>query len=112
MQLDFGDIKRTEERYKKAVLKLEESLKVRRANWETFEASKFDGTAKDDPIPELREQINKILEARKAPINNQDYLARGKRAIERGFKAMSPFAKTFLRMAKEGQSVIPDGFNR
>ena len=111
-QLDFGDKKRTEERYKKAVLKLEESLKVRRANWETFEAPKFDDTSKDDPVPELREQINKILEVRKAPINNQDYLARGKRAIERGFKAMSPFAKNFLRVAKEGQSVIPDGFHR
>ena len=59
---------------------------------------------------ELREQINKILEVRKAPVKNQDYLIKGKRAIERGFKAMSPFAKNFLRVAKDGQSVILRGF--
>ena len=105
-QLDpFGDRERTERRYKDAAEQLEKSLNIRRRNWETFEIPTLGNISENDPIPQLREQIQKALEARKDSVKDRDFWSKGRNIIERGFTAMSPFAKKFLKIAKEGQSV-------
>jgi hypothetical protein len=106
-QLDpFGDRTRTEKRYKNAAKELAASLDLRRANWESFEVPKFGNISEDDPIPQLREQIQVTLEARKNTVNDKGVWSSAKNAIEKTFTAISPFAKNFLKIAKEGQSVI------
>lgn len=101
----FGDRERSESRYKSAAEQLVKSLSLRRANWEAFEIPKFSTISEHDTIPQLREHIQKTLEARKNTVKNKDFWSKGKNIIERTFTAMSPFAKNFLMIAKEGQQV-------
>lgn len=103
----FGDRKATEERYKTAAKQLEGALKCRRANWKAFDIPtvSLDITT-NDPVPQLREQIQSVLEARKALMENRDFWAKGKSIVERAFTAMSPFAKNFLVIAQHGSNVL------
>jgi hypothetical protein len=101
----FGDRRRTEIRYKEAAKELTESLKLRRTNWESFEVPKFTDISEDDLIPQLRRQINTIWVTRKDTFKDRNLWSKGKNIMERAFIAMSPFAKNFLRIAKQGQAV-------
>jgi len=103
----YGDRKATEERYKTAAKQLEDALKYRRTNWKTFDIPtvSLDITT-NDPIPQLREQIQSTLEARKALVDNRDFWEKGKNVVEQTFTAMSPFAKNFLVIAQHGTNVL------
>jgi len=102
----FGDRKATEERYKAAAERLKDSLKIRRANWKAFDIPtvSFD-LSTNDPVPQLREQIYSTLEARRNSVENRDFWAKGKNIVEQTFTAMSPFAKNFLIIARQGAAV-------
>ena len=91
----FGDRQRTKARYQKAVKKLKESLKSAQADWKSFEIPDFENIPEDDPVSQLREEIKNMLGVPGKSENKKGW-------IERGFTAMSPFAKNFLRIAKEG----------
>ena len=105
-QLDpFGDRERTEKRYEDATAQLKKSLNISRRHWQTFEIPNFGNISENDPIPQLREQIQKTLVARMNSVKDRDFWSKGKNIIERVFTATSPFAKKFLEIAKEGQSV-------
>jgi hypothetical protein len=109
VQLDAsGDRERTEARYKEAVEQLQKSVKLSRKNWETFEIPDFKNLADvTDPIPQLQEDIKKTLDARKEDFKDQSFWSKSKRITERIFTTISPFAKNFLFVAKEGSSVFP-----
>jgi hypothetical protein len=100
----FGDTERTLLRYKSAVGKLEEALQFRRANWKTFEVPNF-GNFQGDPIPQLQEQINKMLNARQHQVKSKGVWSKGKHLMERSFKALSPLAKNLLIMSQDASSV-------
>ena len=103
----FGDRKATEERYQTAAKQLEDALKIRRANWKAFDIPTVSlDLSANDPIPQLREQINSTLEARRSLVENRDFWAKGKNIVERTFTAMSPFAKNFLVIAQHGAAVL------
>lgn len=91
----FGDRKRTISRYKIAAVKLQASLNPSQAHWKSFKFLEKNNLDKD-PISQLREEINKTLTDRKEE---------KKSWIEKIFSAISPFAKNFLTIAKEGQTV-------
>jgi hypothetical protein len=91
----FGDRKRTISRYKIAAEKLQASLNSSQAHWKSFKIPEKNIPDKD-PISQLREEINKTLTGRKEE---------KKSWIEKVFSAISPFAKNFLTIAKEGQAV-------
>jgi hypothetical protein len=103
--LHSGDRKRTEERYKKAAKQIQESMKHARGRWEPFkiQAELFEvptfhwGTdPTKDSLHNFRAEIEKVLEALK--VEHKGY-------GEQIFKAISPVAKNFLRIAKQAQSV-------
>src|SRR5277367_1617284 len=103
----FGDRQRTEARYKLAAKKLEDALGIRGAKWRAFDLPKVTlDVSKTDPVPQLRQQIQSTLEARKNMVENPGFWERGKRIVERTFTATSPFAKVFLSIAQEGQQVL------
>jgi hypothetical protein len=103
----FGDRKTTEERYKTAAKQLEDALKIRRANWKAFDIPTVSlDLSANDPIPQLREQINSTLETRRNLVENGDFWAKAKHIVERTFTAMSPFAKNFLVIAQQGAAVL------
>lgn len=104
----FGDRQRTEWRYKVAAKNLEDSLRVRSSKWASFDLPTLIlDLAKNDPIPQLRAQIQSTLEARKNMVKTKSFWEKGKGIAERTFTATSPFAKIFLTIAREGQAVIP-----
>lgn len=104
----FGDRQRTESRYKAAAKNLEHTLRVRGSMWESFDLPILTlDLSKNDPIPQLRAQIQSTLEARKKMLKKNSFWEKGKSIVERTFTATSPFAKIFLTIAKEGQAVIP-----
>jgi hypothetical protein len=92
----FRDRQLTKARYETSVKKLHKALKTPRGKWESFRVPEFDDTLVD-PIRQLRDQIDNTLSGPKS-IEKKSF-------IEKGFRAMSPFAKNFLRIAKEGQSL-------
>ena len=103
----FGDRKATEERYKAASKRLEDALTIRRANWKAFDIPTVSlDLCANDPIPQLREQLNLTLEARRNVVENRDFWAKGKNIVERTFTAISPFAKNFLVIARQGAAVL------
>jgi hypothetical protein len=102
----FGDRKRTEQRYNEAVKQLENALKLGRSNWETFQIPDLTDIPDNDPIPQLRTELNKMLEVRKTSIKNQETWSKCKKAVSQMFTAMSPFAQNFLQVAKDAQQVL------
>ena len=108
VQLDpSGDRERTEGRYKEAVKELKKSVKLPRKNWEAFEIPDFKDLGDlNDPIPQLREDIKKTLDARKDDFKDQSFWSMGKRVTERIFTAISPFAKNVLSVVKDGSNVF------
>ena len=104
----FGDRERTEARYKEAVEKLKKSVKLPRKNWEAFEIPDFKNLADvNDPIPQLREDIKKTLNARKDAFKDQSFWSKCKRVTEGIFTAIIPFATNVLLVVKGGSNVFP-----
>ena len=103
----YGDRKRTERRYEKAVQRLDESLKLkfRGANWQSFEVPKFNDIIQNDPLPQMREDIEKMLNAREESIQDRGFWSRNKKFMEEIFSAISPITKNLLTIAKEGSAV-------
>jgi hypothetical protein len=102
----FVDRVRTEMRYKEAVQQLEAALKLCRPNWETFQILDLTDVTDNDPIPQLQEDLNKTFDVRRSSIKNQQAWSKCKNAMSRIFTAMSPFAKSLLRIARDGQQVF------
>ena len=102
-----GDRERTERRYREAVEQFQKSVKLPRKNWETFVIPDFKNLADvNDPIPQLREDIKKTLDARNNAFKNPNFWSKSKRITEEIFTAISPFVKNVLFVAKEGSSVF------
>jgi hypothetical protein len=93
----FGDRERTKLRYKTAVARLQKVLVSAPGHWGSFQVPELDDDNVGNPIDQLRDEINKALRGLKCE--------KKKNYLEKGFKALSPFAKNFLTVAKEGQSV-------
>ena len=101
-----GDRGRTELRYKASVVKLESVLRARKLSWKTFEVPKLE-VSQEDVIPQLQEQIKKMLDIRQQPGGNNDLWSKVKVMIERTFTALSPLAKNLLIVANGASSVRP-----
>ena len=95
-----GDRKRTLMRYITAVEELKAALSLRRPGWETFEFPEF------DIIPESDESLALLQAAIEEKLNSSQELGdtnmwqKGKMLAGRLFVALSPFAKSFLTVAK------------
>jgi hypothetical protein len=94
------------QRYEESKSRLKESLKFRRKEWGLFEFPELDAMPEEQDSPKLQIEISKILDARKNSVADGTTWSKAKAAIEHVFKALSPFAKNFLMVAKEGQSVL------
>ena len=107
---DFGDQERTKLRYEKAAKALAKSLKLCQRDWPPFELPKFNDVVNDDVLPDVQEAIEKMLNAREQSMKNPDFWSKRKRTITRIFSATSPFAKSFLQIAKAGSSVLRSNY--
>jgi hypothetical protein len=102
----YGDREQTERRYKKASDKLSAALDLPRNKWGSFEVTPLNNLDGENPFPKIRAGILKILEKREKKAKSKDFWPSCKRVVERVFKATSPFAKNFLSIASNAQSVF------
>ena len=106
----FGDRRRTEMRYTRAVKELKDLLSNSRANLETFEIPAFDTILQTKSIEQLREYLTTTLDARQLEsLNNSDGRQR-KNFMERIMGAVSPLAKNLLQILKDGSAVSSCSF--
>ena len=87
-------------RYVAAVEELKDALALRRPGWETFEFPEFDIIPESDgSLALLQAAIDEKLGLCKG-LGDTDIWQKGKILAERLFVALSPFAKSFLTVAK------------
>ena len=95
------DRERTKDRYNESVQQLQESLSLSRVKWESIQLPEFEDISENnDPIPQLRAQVEKALDMRKLEL-----AGKGRSIFERIFTVMSPVTKRILWTFKEGSSV-------
>jgi hypothetical protein len=99
------DTLRTRERYEKATKALKQALEVRRNDWKSLEFTGIDKFSENGDATILQTEINNVLEARKNSIKNKTGWEKCKGIVERMFKTLSPFAKTFLNVATRADAV-------
>jgi hypothetical protein len=99
------DRQATKARYAEAAKLLENAVKGREKRWGSFELPELTGEPKDSDDLEFKEKLHLAFEAQRSKFKDQSAWAKSRRFVECIFTALSPFAKTFLHIAKEGQSV-------
>ena len=104
---DYGDRQRTNERYLEAAALLEQAVKGRRerSDSDSFDFLEISGEPEKFDDAQFRNTINLALESRKGAIQDQTALSKCKNTVGCIFAALSPFAKNFLIIAQDAQSV-------
>jgi hypothetical protein len=101
-----GDRQRTRAKYLDATKLLRETVKAYEGQWGSFDFPELKGEPENFDDSLFREKINTVMEARQNDVNDQKAWAKCRHAVQCAFTAFSPFAKTFLTIAKEGQAVF------
>jgi hypothetical protein len=101
------DRRRTMERYQQAAKLLEDAVNGRGDTWGGFDVSLLDGEPEDFNDSQFRDKVNAVLDARKDTVESRSAWTKCCRTFQCAFVAFSPFAKNFLAIAKEAQSVCP-----
>jgi len=101
---DF-DTDRSKERYRKACDDLEEMLETYRQHWDTSELPNLDNLPENEDISMLQKEIANYFAARERSQQNKSAWSTIKGIIEKGYTALSPFAKTFLSVAGQADAV-------
>jgi hypothetical protein len=99
------DRRRTIERYQQAAKQLEDAVNGRAYVWGGFDVSLLKGEPEDFNDSQFRDRVNMVLDARKDAVESRSAWAKSCRTFQCAFVAFSPFAKNFLEIAKQAQSV-------
>lgn len=104
---EYGDRQRAIERYTEAAQLLTQSIEASQGHqWGSFKLPDLSGEPEDFNDSLFRDKINEALTARKSVVKDQNAWAKCRQAALSVFSALSPFAQNFLKIAKDGQSVI------
>jgi hypothetical protein len=104
---DYSDRQRAKARYKEAATLLEQSVKSHQGHRGFFDFGELVGEPEDFDDSQFRNKINVVLASRETLIKDRKAWSKCRFTVECIFTALSPFAKNFLMIAKEGQSVQP-----
>lgn len=105
VETDSGDRRRAKARYKEAASLLEQSIKNCDGYWGSFDFQDLSGEPEEFDDSQFRNKINMALATRETSIRDRTTWSKCKYTVECVFTALSPFAKNFLMIAKEVQSV-------
>lgn len=100
------DRQRTKARYLGAVKALEEAIKGHEKQWGSYDFPELGGEFENFNTPQLKDKISEALEARERQMGDRKAWGKFRHAIECVFTAFTPFARNFITIAKEVQSVI------
>jgi hypothetical protein len=102
----YGDRERTLERYREATKLLEDTVKGRGKEWGVFDFPELTGEPESFDDSGFEDKIDTVLRARRDAVKDRTALGKCGHALQRAFTAFSPFAKNFLTIASQGQSVL------
>ena len=103
---DYGDRQRAIERYVEAAQLLKQVIGESEAyQWGSFDLPNLSNKPEDFNDSQFQEQINEVLMARRTIVADQKTWGKCREAILSIFTALSPFAKNFLTVATNAQSV-------
>ena len=102
--LESTDRKRTRERYVEAAKLLQDTVNIYKDKWGPFDIPAFNGELEDFSNSRFKEQLDSVLETNMKAQNRSTW-ERCSYAMQCCFIAFSPFAKNFLTIAANAQSV-------
>ena len=102
----YGDRARALERYREATKVLEDTVKGCSKEWGVFDFPELKGEPESVDDSGFKDKIDTVLRARRDAVNDRTVLGKCGHALQRAFTAFSPFAKNFLTIASQGQSVL------
>lgn len=94
-------------RYKEAAKQLKKSIEIRKGSLDSFDFGDLSGEPEGFDDSQFKSKIDAILISRETSIHDRKGWSRFIYAVECVFTAFSPFAKNFLTVAKDAQSVMP-----
>jgi hypothetical protein len=102
---DYNDRERAQRRYEKAATQLKDAIKSQKGPGNS--SFDFSDDAEDFDDVQFKNKINAMLISREKSVKDRNGWAKFRNIVECVFTAFSPFAKNFLIVAQEAQSVIP-----
>ena len=102
----YGDRERTLERYREATKLLEDTVKGRGKERGIFDFPELKGEPESFNDSGFKDKIDTVLRSRRDAVKNRTALGKCGHALQSVFTAFSPFAKNFLTIASQGQSVL------
>jgi hypothetical protein len=98
------DRRMTKLRYVESAKALQSAVQGR-TEWGSFEFPELQGEPEKFDDSQFRDRIHQSLEAQRSSIKDQMIWGKCRQAVQSMFTALSPFARNFITIAKEGQSV-------
>lgn len=102
---NYDDRQRAQIRYKEAATELNEAIKIRKGLWGSFDLEELSGEPEGLDDAQFKNKINETLISRETSIKDRKGWSKFTYAVECVFTALSPFAKSFLQVANNAQSV-------
>lgn len=103
------DTMNTLKRHNAAIENLRSGLADRRNEWRSFEFSGRHTWSESRDSSRLRQEIEKVLDAKRQSIKNTTAISKSKAVIEYIYQALSPFFKSLLTVGRNVQSVYSCG---
>lgn len=100
-----GATLRAAAQYLKAAKALEEVVNGCKSGWGSFDFPELKGEPINPADSQFKHKIDMVLEAQKGTLKDQTAWEKCKHTVQCVFTALSPFAKNFLTIAAQAQSV-------
>src|ERR1700737_1865004 len=105
IQGSCGNRRRATAQYLKAAKALEEVVNGCKSQWGSFDFPELRGEPINPTDSQFKLKIETVLEAQKSNFKDQSAWEKCKHTVQCVFSALSPFAKNFLTIAAQAQSV-------
>lgn len=99
------DRQRTVRRYMEAMKLFEDVVKKQKGRWKVFDFPELSGEPDGIHDTVFKDKLNLAMEAKRKAISDQTAWEKCKHTVHCCFAALSPFAKNFLIIARDGSSV-------
>ena len=106
----FDDRQRTRARYEEAAKLLRKAIKSG-GKWAAFDFPELKGEPEDFNDSQFRKRLDTAMEAHDKDIKDKEGWAKCRQIVQRVFEACSPFAKNFLTIGTNVQSVNVDSYS-